>query len=328
MRVFCYSGVKRPDAITQRFRDLNQVWRDVAGLTDDRLAEQIRADEIDILIDIALHMEGSRLLTFCRKPAPVQVTWLGYPGTTGLTSIDYRLTDPYLDPVGENDAVYSERSVRLPKTFWCYAPLAPTPDVSGLPARRTGHVSFGCFNNFFKVTQETLVLWSRVLHAVPNSSLTILSQPGVHRQAVLEVFEGSGVSPDRIRFVPRQHPDDYLRLYETIDLGLDTTPYPGHTTTIDSLWMGVPVVTLAGQTAVGRGGVSILSNTGLTSLIARNPDEFVAIAVATVKDLDALAALRLTLRDRLVASPLMDAGQFATDLEDAYAGMWSTYCDS
>lgn len=326
--VFCYSGVKFPDDVTQAFKDMNHSWRDVAGLADDALARQIRADEIDILVDIALHMEGSRLLTFARKPAPVQVTWLGYPGTTGLTSIDYRLSDPYLDPAGGSDAVYSERTIRLPNTFWCYTPLGPTPEVSGLPAQRTGELSFGCFNNFHKVTRETLLLWSRVLRAVPDARLTILSQPGSHRQAVQRLFEDAGVSAGRIRFIARVAPDDYWRLYDGIDLCLDTTPYPGHTTTLDSLWMGVPVVTLAGPTVVGRGGVSILSNMNLTSLIARTEDEYVDIAAAIARDIDALAGLRATLRERLRASPLMDATQFAADLEDAYARMWSDYCEA
>jgi predicted O-linked N-acetylglucosamine transferase (SPINDLY family) len=328
VQVVCYSSTRAGDAITQKFKSLNHAWHDVAGLSDDALASQVRADEIDILVDTALHMEGTRLFTFARKPSPVQVTWLGYPGTTGLRSIDYRLTDPYLDPVGASEAVFSERTVRLPRTFWCYAPLGPTPPVSGLPAQRNGYVTFGCFNNFAKVTGDTMELWSRVLRAASTARLALLSPPGTHRSAVLDRFERSGVSADRIRFVPRVPPDDYLRLYNTVDLCLDTTPYPGHTTTIDALWMGVPVVTLAGQTTVGRGGVSILSNMELTSLIARTPDEYVDIAVATVKDLDALAGLRLGLRERLGASPLMNARQFTGDLEEAYARMWSDYCEN
>jgi protein O-GlcNAc transferase len=325
VQVVCYSGARQGDTITERFKALGHTWRDVAGLSDAELADQVRADGIDILVDTALHMEGARLLAFARKPAPVQLTWLGYPGTTGLRSIDYRLTDPYLDPVGGGDAFYSERSVRLPRTFWCYAPLGPTPDVSTLPALEAGHVTFGCFNNFYKVTRETLDLWCAVLRAVPNSVLIILSQPGEHRRVIGEVFAQSGVAPDRIRFVGRLPLEDYLRLYNTVDLCLDTTPYPGHTTTIDGLWMGVPVVTLAGNTAVSRGGVSILSNMDLQGLIARDRESYVDIAAVVAQDLDALAALRASLRERLRASPLMNARQFSIDLEQAYVQMWSGY---
>lgn len=327
VRVFCYSGVKRPDAITDRFKNLNHVWRDSAGLSDAELARQIRADEIDILIDITLHMQGSRLLSFARKPAPIQVTWLGYPGTTGLTTMDYRFTDPYLDPVGQNDAFYTERSIRLPHTFWCYAPLTETPEPSKLPACAAGHVTFGCFNNFHKVTPETLGLWANVLAEIPNSRLIILSQPGAHREAVRQRFEQSGIAGHRIQFVARLPLEDYFRLYQQVDLCLDTIPYPGHTTTLDSLWMGVPVITLAGQTTVGRGGVSILSNMNLRNLIAGSPAEYVSIAKWIAQDLDALSELRQTLRDRLRASPLMNGRQFATDLENAYAQMWAAYCE-
>jgi protein O-GlcNAc transferase len=166
--VVCYSGARKPDAITERFKTLGHSWRDVAGLDDAQLADQVRADGIDILIDTALHMEGSRLLAFARKPAPVQVTWLGYPGTTGLRSIDYRLTDPYLDPVDRGDQFYAERSIRLPRTFWCYAPLGPAPEVSSLPAHRAGYITSACFNSFHKVSPGTLHLWCRVLRLFRN----------------------------------------------------------------------------------------------------------------------------------------------------------------
>jgi predicted O-linked N-acetylglucosamine transferase (SPINDLY family) len=327
VQVFCYSGVKQPDAITNRFKDLNLIWRDTAGLTDAELAEQIRKDQIDILIDITLHMQNSRLLTFARKPAPVQVTWLGYPGTTGLASMDYRFTDPYLDPAEENDQFYSERSIRLPHTFWCYSALEETPEVSPLPAGSKGHITFGCFNNFHKVTPETIALWGKVLTAVAGSRMMILSQPGSHRDVVLRTFEQSGVSPDRISFVARLPLSDYFRLYQQVDLCLDTIPYPGHTTTLDSLWMGVPVITLAGQTTVGRGGVSILSNVDLRKFIAGTSEEYVNIAKAITGDLDGLSELRQGLRERLRCSALMNAKQFATDMENAFRRMWIAYCE-
>jgi protein O-GlcNAc transferase len=326
VRVFCYSGARRADDITAQFRRLDHTWRDTAGMSDAELAGKVREDQIDILIDVALHMQDSRLLMFARKPAPVQVTWLGYPGTTGLSSIDYRLTDPYLDPVGQGDEFYSERSIRLPHSFWCYRPLIPTPDVNPPPGLQNGHVTFGCFNNFHKVTPQTLELWVNTLAAVPRSRLIILAPPGGHRDMVRETFQRGGIAGDRIEFVGRLPLEDYFRLYHRVDLCLDTIPYPGHTTTMDSLWMGVPVITLVGQTAVGRGGLSILTNLNLPGLIARSPEQYVDIARATAGDLAALAEMRAGMRERMQSSPLMNARQFARDMEDAYRQMWTTYC--
>ena len=174
--MIAYSDVVAPDAITARLRGHCDGWCNIAGLADEAVAQRIRQDRIDILVDLSLHMAHNRLMVMARKPAPVQVTWLGYPGTTGLDSVDYRLTDPYLDPCsGENDAFYSERSYRLPHTFWCYDPLASEPDVSALPAIRNGHITFGCLNNFCKVNAGTLQLWARAMRAVPASTLLMLA---------------------------------------------------------------------------------------------------------------------------------------------------------
>ena len=326
VQVYCYSGVREPDAITRRFQALPVAWRDTAGLSDAELAAQIRADQIDILVDITLHMQDSRLLTFARRPAPVQVTWLGYPGTTGLSAIDYRLTDPILDPPGQNDDLYSERSIRLPRSFWCYAPVVETAEVSPPPALESGRITFGCLNNFHKVTAETLDLWVEVLAATPNSRLILLSPPGAHRETVGQRFGRAGVAAARIEFVDRLPSEAYFRLYQRIDICLDTVPYPVHTTTLDSLWMGVPVISLEGPTTVGRGGVSILTNVDLQGLIARTPEEYVAVSRAVAGDLPALAELRQTLRGRLRASALMDGARFAADLEGAFALMWRAYC--
>jgi len=271
-------------------------------------------------------MQDSRLLTFARRPAPVQVTWLGYPGTTGLSAIDYRLTDPILDPPGQNDDLYSERSIRLPRSFWCYAPVVETAEVSPPPALESGRITFGCLNNFHKVTAETLDLWVEVLAATPNSRLILLSPPGAHRETVGQRFGRAGVAAARIEFVDRLPSEAYFRLYQRIDICLDTVPYPVHTTTLDSLWMGVPVISLEGPTTVGRGGVSILTNVDLQGLIARTPEEYVAVSRAVAGDLPALAELRQTLRGRLRASALMDGARFAADLEGAFALMWRAYC--
>jgi protein O-GlcNAc transferase len=327
VEVFCYSGVTQSDSITAEFKQLAHVWRDIASMPDRRLVETIRDDKIDILVDVALHMAGGRLLTFAHKPAPVQVSWLGYPSTTGSSRIDYRLTDPHLDPPGEGDEFYTEQSIRLPRSFWCYQPLVNTDDVSELPAIKNKHVTFGCFNNFVKVTFQTIELWSEVLQAVPRSKLLILCLPGSHRDQFREKFKLKGIDGDRIDFVGRASMSDYFRFYHRVDLCLDTFPYPGHTTALDGIWMGVPAVTLPGPTAAGRGGVSILSNLALPELIARTGEEFVAINRQLATDLPALAELRAGLRKRLQDSCLMNAKQFAADMEQAYRQMWKTWCE-
>jgi len=322
--IFCYSDVKSPDSFTNRIRAWADAWRSTVGMSDEQVAELIRRDQIDILVDLTLHMADNRMLLFARKPAPVQVTWLGYPGTTGLQTIDYRLTDPYLDPPGEADALYTEKSIRLPNTFWCMDPhaieMAEMPEINPLPALEAGHITFGCLNNFCKVNQPLLELWARVLDAVPGSRMVLLAPPGSRREWVSQTLG------DRVDFVSRAGRQNYLKYYNRIDLGLDTLPYNGHTTSIDSLWMGVPVVTLVGNTVVGRAGISQLSNVGLTELAATTPDQFVDLAAKLAADLPKLSELRRTLRDRTRSSPLMDAERFVRDIESAYRQMWLTWC--
>jgi predicted O-linked N-acetylglucosamine transferase (SPINDLY family) len=324
--VFCYAHVLCPDRITKQFQAQADTWRNVVGLSDDALARHIREDRIDILVDTTLHMAGNRLLVFARKPAPVQVTFAGYPGTTGLTAIDYRLTDPYLDPPGLHDEHYAEESVRLAETFWCYDPLGSEVAVNRLPALDRGYVTFGCLNNFCKVNSTVLQRWARVLHAVARSRLVLLAVAGTHRQQTLDRLAQEDVAAERVTFVTPQPRTSYLEQYHGIDLGLDTSPYNGHTTSLDALWMGVPVVTLAGETVVGRAGVSQLSNVGLPELIADRPERYVEIAVALAHDLSRLAELRATLRERMQHSPLMDAPRFARNVEAAYRHMWRQWC--
>jgi protein O-GlcNAc transferase len=245
--IFCYASVTRPDDYTRRLAGYTDVWRDVRSLNDAALCERIRADGIDILVDLTMHMAHGRPLLFARKPAPIQVAWLAYPGTTGLDAIDYRFTDPYLDPPEPGvDALYTEKSLRLPATFWCYDPLEnPPPDVGPLPALANGYVTFGCLNNFCKVNDGVLKLWARVLAGVADSRLVLLAEEGSHRERSLTVLEDLGVSRQRVRFEVNRPRHDYLKLYQQIDIGLDTQPYNGHTTSLDSYFMGVPVVTLA-----------------------------------------------------------------------------------
>jgi protein O-GlcNAc transferase len=214
--IFCYADVGRPDEITARLRSLTDVWRDIAGLTDEQVARLVRQDRIDILIDLTMHMARNRLLVFARKPAPVQVCWLAYQGTSGLTTVDYRLTDPYIDPPGLFDHDYSEESIRLPDAFWCYDPLAGEPAVSALPALENGSVTFGCLNNFCKVNGSVLKLWAQVLAAVDGSRLMLMAPLGSSRRRTLDLLEHEGVARARVTFVARQPRARYLELHDGI----------------------------------------------------------------------------------------------------------------
>ena len=328
VEVFCYSNNRSDDEATESFRRLADGWRDIVRLTDDAAAARVRADGIDILVDTTLHMEGNRLLLFARKPAPLQVTMAGYPGSTGLATIDYRFTDEHLDPPGTDDSVYIEQSVRLPDTFWCYDPLGDDVEVGPLPADGDRSVTFGCLNNFSKVNDGVIALWAAVLRSVGGSRLRVLCHEGSHRTHTLQKLARHGVEPHRVDFVGyRPHPD-YLKLFEGIDISLDTVPYNGHTTSLDSLWMGVPVVTLVGATVVGRAGLSQLTNIGLPELIAYSPEQFVAIATALAADRPRLRELRHGLRGRMESSPLMDAKRFARSVEAGYRQMWRHWCST
>jgi protein O-GlcNAc transferase len=324
--IFCYASVRSPDSITDLCRTHADVWRNVLDSDDEQLARIVRQDQIDILVDLTMHMANNRLLAFARKPAPVQVTYLAYCGTTGLNTIDYRFTDPYLDPTGQDGECYFERSIRLPETYWCYRPMAGAPEENALPALQGGPVMFGCLNNFAKVTLPTLVAWGRILQAVPNSRLLLHAGVGSHRARVQEILAQQDISPDRVVFTEKVGGTEYFRLYQSIDVALDPFPYGGGTTTCDALWMGVPVVTLVGRTAVGRGGLSILSNIGLVNLVAYDPEQYIRIAVELVQDLPELDRLRGALRNRMQCSPLMDASRFARNIEAAYRSMWQDWC--
>ena len=330
--IFCYANVTRPDERTQRLTGCADVWRLTHGLSDDKVAEMIRADGIDILVDLTMHMSHGRPLLFARKPAPVQVAWLAYPGTTGMAAMDYRLTDPWLDPPGETDRFYREKSIRLPDTFWCYDPMAAEPVPNALPVLAEGCFTFGCLNNPCKLNEATLALWAKVMAQVAGSRLLLLSPPGSHRGRTLECLAAHGIVSERVEILAPQPRPRYLEAYHRIDLGLDTFPYNGHTTSLDSFWMGVPVVTRVGGTAVGRAGWSQLCNLNLRELaaaeastIAASDEEFIRIAVELANDLPRLGELRSTLRPRMRRSPLMDAPRFARNIEAAYRRMWEQF---
>jgi len=327
--IICYAHVRRSDAMTKYFQQMADGWHNIGGLSDEQVAQQVRQDRIDILVDLTMHMSLNRLLVFARKPAPVQVTFVGYPGSTGLKTIDHRLTDPYLDPPGMDESIYSERSVRLPDTFWCYDPMENRDiPANSLPAPEAGFVTFGCLNSFSKVNEQTLRLWGELLKTVDRSRLLILCPEGSARQSVLAILQGQGIDPDRIELFARLPLAEYFTIYHRIDIGLDTLPYNGHTTSLDSFWMGVPVITLVGKTVVGRAGLSQLTNLGLTELIAHTPQQFVQIASELAADLPRLAELRRSLRARIQGSPLMDDRSFARNIEEAYRTMWTSWCAS
>jgi protein O-GlcNAc transferase len=322
--IYCYSSVERPDALSAQLARHADVWRNVTHLDDEELANTIRGDGIDVLVDLTMHMAKGRPLLFARRPAPIQVAWLAYPGTTGSRAIDYRLTDPWLDPSGEpqGDDRYSERSIRLPDSFWCYDPLTDEPHVNELPALTGGRITFGCLNNPCKLNEHTLRMWAPVLAAVENSRLVLMAAAGHARERIEARASACGIDPARIEFVEFRPRAAYLETYHQIDLALDTFPYNGHTTSLDALWMGVPVVTRVGISPASRAGLSQLGNLGLTELVGQTDDEFVRRATGLARDLPRLARMRTGLRARMQVSPLMDGARFARHIEQAYRQMW------
>ncbi len=332
VEVVCYSDVADPDSLTARLRERADMWRDVVELDDQRLADLVRRDRIDILVDLAGHTEGHRLLAFARRPAPVQVTWLGYPNTTGLSAMTARLTDSMADPEGASDELASETLRRLSPSFLCYEPPVNAPDVAPLPAATSGVVTFGSFNNLAKVTQDVVALWARVLNAVPGSRLLLksrsLGDEGTCAR-LAEEFAALGIGRDRLDLLAII-PDTggHLGAYGRIDIALDPFPYNGTTTTCEALWMGVPVIARLGNRHAGRVAASILNTVGLGDLVAPNDEEYVRLALELASDRDRLAALRASLRGTVQASPLCDAKGFAQQVEGAYRALWQRACDA
>jgi protein O-GlcNAc transferase len=326
VEVYCYSAVPYPDVTTSSLREQADVWRDISALSDEQAAQRVREDRVDILVDLTMHMAGNRLLLFAREPAPVQVTYLAYCGTTGMDGMHYRISDPWLDPPGEQESIYSEQTIRLPRTYWCYEPLKPAAPPGPPPAVANGYVTFGCLNNFGKVSQPALAAWRSLMQRLSTARLILHAALGSHRNRVAEFFRAGGVNPDRIEFAGRLSLDEYFETYRRIDIALDPFPYVGGTTTCDALWMGVPVVTLSGVTGVSRGGVSILSNLELPELIASTPENYISAAAQLVEDLPRLTSLRNSLSSRLQKSPLMDSETFTRDMEACFRQMWRLWC--
>ncbi|WP_246044568.1 O-linked N-acetylglucosamine transferase, SPINDLY family protein [Geomonas ferrireducens] len=318
--VFCYANLPRADRTTERLKGLVEQWRDIHGVPDAQAAAMIAADGIDILVDLAGHTSGNRLPLFALRPAPLQATWIGYPDTTGLKVIDVRITDAIADPPGEGESCHSERLVRLPRVFCCYLPPDAAPPVAPPPCLETGHVTFGSFNNLAKATPEVIALWSRVLHAVPGSGMLVKAQPlgdeGVRRR-ILALFEAQGIAPGRIELDAGQPTSqEHLAQYRRVDVALDTFPYNGTTTTCEALWMGVPVITLAGDRHASRTGATLLTSCGLADLVTTSEAQYVEMARRVAADTGALASFRGDARQRLERSPLLDAAGVTRELED------------
>ncbi len=323
--VYCYMTEEFSDEVTQKFRRAAKHWREISKLSDEEAAALIMKDGIDILVDLSGHTSGGRLGIMAMKPAPIQANWLGYPNTTGLPTVDYRFTDALADPPGLTDRYFREQLYRLPN-FLCYQPPEHTPDVAPLPAKATGSVTFGCFNNSNKITDEVVAVWARIMKRVPGSKM-VLKTSNLSDQLALSAFrkkfERNGVDPDRIEcFQGFRNKSDHLMTYSDIDLALDPFPYNGTTTTFESLWMGVPMVTLAGNVHASRVGHSIMTAVGLGELVTHSIDDYVDLAVEIALDPDRIEAYRFSARERLQTSPLMDGRAFAHSMEDAFFDMW------
>lgn len=329
-QAFVYHNSLSSDDITARIRSVSSAWRDVHGWSDDRLTQAIRDDRIDILFDLTGHTRDSRLLVFARKPAPIQVSWAGYVGTTGLRTMDYILADHHEVPP-EAEPHYRERVLRMPDGYVCYEPAACAPPVSPLPGLEKGHVTFGSFNNQAKLGERTIATWSRILHRVSDSRLVLkyyaMSNPAVAGR-LREMFARHGVEPDRIDFLGTTSHAEQMQRYRDIDIALDPFPYNGGLTTLEALWMGVPVVTCPGDTFAGRHSLSHLSTIGLTTTIARDLDDYVAIAESLAGDLPALAVLREGLRERMQSSPVCDGERFARNFETLMRAAWHEWVEN
>lgn len=327
LALHAYSTCKAEDVITERLRGYFQHWHPIASLKDDALVDKIRADHIDILIDLAGHSGHNRLLAFARKPAPIQASWIGYPGTTGLSAMDYYLADRFLLPEGRFDDQFTEKIVRLPANA-PFLPFQNAPAVTALPALKNGHMTFASFNRMSKISRSSIALWGQLLRAVPDSIMLLGAMPLNERHdTLIEWFAQEEIPVERLRFHERCEMSAYLALHQQVDLCLDTFPYNGGTTTQHALWMGVPTLTLPGNGMPGRVGAAILSRVGLDAFVADSAEDFVERGIYWTTHLTELAELRATLREHLSQSPLRNPEVIATGLEHALRIMWRRWCE-
>jgi protein O-GlcNAc transferase len=328
MKVFAYSSRIHFDHLSERIKANCEEWQLVVGLSDEKLAYQIREDRIDVLVDLSGHTDHHRLPLFAWKPAPVQASWLGYFATTGVEAIDYLIAAPWTLPATE-EVYFTEKIWRLPETRLCFTVPDEHIDVAPPPAMTNGYITFGSFNNLTKMNEAVVSLWSRVLKAVPGSRLLLKTkqlQEASVRQDIVAQFSQCGIDADRLLLESHDSRVKYFEAYHRIDIALDPFPYPGGTTTVEGLWMGVPVITLAGERFLSRQGVGLLMNCGLSEWVAADADAYVACAVSHAANLPALAQLRKGLRQQVLDSPIFDAPRFARYFEEALRGMWVTWC--
>jgi len=330
VEVFAYADLAKPDEHSARLQSAVARWRDITNVRDEAVAQRIRDDQIDILVDLAGHSSGNQLMTFARKPAPVQISYLGYPDTTGMEAMDWRLTDIIADPEGQTEQFYTEKLLRLPQCFLCYHPPTDLPAPSSLPAKKNGFVTFGCFSILAKINSKLIEWWGQILRQTPDSKLMLKNKALTDTEArsrIIGMFREQGIEPDRLDLRPwTKTRREHIETYQEIDIALDTYPYHGTTISFDALWMGVPLVTLAGPTHMSRVGVSVLSNLAMKKMIAKTPEEYVKIAVKQAADPDNLAQKRKGLRKKMMASPLTDGKKFAPLVEAAYRQAWRQWC--
>lgn len=321
--VFCYSSTASQDELTSRVRALSDRWIEAAGWTDARLTETVAADAIDILIDLGGHSGEVRLGVFVGKPAPVQLTWLGYLNTTGLSRMDYRLSDARCDPPALSQRRHSEQLLLLPHSQWCFRPFVAVEPALMAPCERNGYVTFGSFNKVVKLTRGLTLRWGRLLQSLPTARLLVADVGSARRRAALlsAIVEGGGAA-DRVEFAPRVDLHAYYRLMDRVDIALDSYPYGGGTTTFDALWMGVPVLTATGELPASRSAASILEGLGLDEWIAPGIDQYEALAIERAARVGEIARLRRTLRERLRSSPLMDEEAFTAAFEATLERAW------
>lgn len=328
LRFYAYPSATRFDAVSERIKGICEGWRSAVGLPDETLARLIHEDKIDILIDLSGHTDHNRLPLFAWKPAPIQVSWLGYFATTGVAAMDYLIADPWTLPEAE-EPYFTEKIWRMPETRLCFTPPEMDIDIAPLPTLVNGYVTFGCFNHLAKMNDTVVALWARILKTVPCSRLFLKAKAlreASEQRSVIGRFAAHGVDADRLMMEGPEVREKYFSAYHKVDIALDPFPYTGGTTSVESLWMGVPVLTLAGASFLARQGVGLLMNAGLAEWVAVSADDYVARAVSRANDIQGLAILRSGLRHQVLASPIFDAPRFARHFEDTLRGMWQIWC--
>lgn len=327
--LFCYLELAGADDMTGHLLKFAGTVRNTCGVSDDKVAATIRQDQVDILVDLAGHTSKNRLPVFAHKPAPIQMSYLGYPNTTGLPTVDYRITDAWADPPGMTEHLHTEKLLRLEKGFLCFTPPVESPGIAPLPANKNGYVTFGSFNALQKITADMLKLWARILMSVPQSKLLIknpqLTDPAFQAGLRAQLME-YGVASERVLILGQTSKEAHMAAFGQVDIALDTFPYHGTTTTCDTLWMGVPVITLAGKSHVSRVGVSLLTRMGLSEFIADTEEEYIEYAVCLANSGEKLSDLRKSLRTIFEDSGLCDGLSFTRNVESTYRQVWQSWC--